>query len=83
MDICSICGDDLNNGLETVVLTTRGCEGITNASHLRGDSLTVSAGQAVHKKCRQKYTNAKDIASYKRKHETAYTAIREYILISG
>ena len=47
-----------------IVITQKGADSINNASVERGDSIIVAAGTKVHKTCRLKYTNKKDIESH-------------------
>ena len=57
---CPLCGDDLALK-ETVVVREKGAENINAASTKRGTDVFVSAGTEVHKECRQKHVNKKDI----------------------
>ena len=59
---CVIGGED---GEDSTMarLTTKGIEGIENAAKSRGKSLslTITPGMRVHRRCRERYTNKKDI----------------------
>lgn len=69
MESCVICQEPLDNGEETVVLRQKGCDGIGEASKLRGVPLTTTVGQSVHKKCRFEYCNKNSISRDLRKKQ--------------
>ncbi len=72
MDRCVFCESSLNDGQEVVTLRVNGCQGIEQASQIRGNSISTSPGQRVHAKCRHSYCNKRRIMqSLKRSHEVA------------
>lgn len=58
---CTICPEIQCSG-ESVILTSRGVNGINAASKERGVDIVVHEGDSVHVKCRQKYVNKKQIS---------------------
>ena len=54
-----------------VTLTEKGAIGVCSASKERHDELIVTAGEKVHKSCRDSYVNKKNIKSYNKKRESA------------
>jgi len=65
---CPLCEKDLKLK-DTVKIREIGAKGINEASTKRGLDIFVSAGTEIHKECREKHVNKKDIElSLKRKH---------------
>ena len=58
MDKCLFCGEDVENGMETVSLGQKGCDRIDEASQSRGNTdLRVFVGQLVHVNRRKMYND--------------------------
>ena len=64
--ICTICSGQFEPGDTKTCLQAKGCAGVNDASRKRGDSLVVTVGQYIHKKCRSDYINPNYIAKYLR-----------------
>ena len=60
-EICAICGEDLANGQETVVLRQKGSDSINTTSNKRGDDIKTVTGQKLHKDCRRDYIHKRNI----------------------
>ena len=59
---CAICGDTLEDGRETFMVTEKGIAGLNRASVARGTpQITISVGQRLHVGCRRTYTDARNI----------------------
>eukprot|EP00794_Sanderia_malayensis_P002071 gene2071-2348_t len=73
-DVCVICKEEVGDESGShVTLTAKGAIGVCNASKERHDELVVTAGEKVHKSCRDSYINKKNIKSYnKKKESTSY-----------
>ena len=66
--ICAICQARIEEGENVVKIGQKGADGINSASIKRGDTITVTTGDAVHCTCRKSYINIMDInLSLKRK----------------
>ena len=63
-DICTICSGQFEPGDTKTCLQAKGCAGVNDASRKRGDSLVVTVGQYINKKCRSDYINPNYIAQY-------------------
>ena len=62
-DVCVFCMKKVDGDRKTyAILTEKGIEGIIKASSQRCDTIAIKEGNKVHKKCREKYTNLKEIA---------------------
>ena len=57
MDCCAFCGKNLDDCHPTVVLRAKGSDRVNRASKERGSSVRTQAGQRVHMKCRNNFTN--------------------------
>ncbi len=73
-DVCVIFKEEIIDEIGShVTLTEKGAIGVCNASKERHDDLVVTAGEKVHKSCRDSYINKKNIKSYnKKKESTSY-----------
>lgn len=60
-ETCPICSQKLRDGSDVVEVQQKGADGINNASLLRNNDIHISAGDAVHSKCRMRYINKKYI----------------------
>lgn len=63
---CPLCGHEVGDDGERVVIGEKGAEGINKASVERGDSTVVAAGTVMHKRCRTNYINKKLIDLHKK-----------------
>ncbi len=59
-EYCPLCKTPLQNG-ENVTITEKGAQGINAASTVKCDDIFVTVGVKVHVKCRQNYTNKKNV----------------------
>ena len=66
MENCKICLSSLRNGKATVLLRSKGSEGINSASESRSSNVGVSPGEKVHVVCRARWINKKQIEADKR-----------------
>ena len=60
---CPLCDKELGDE-EGVVIGEKGAEGVNRASNERGNSILVTAGTELHKRCRMNYINKKQISLY-------------------
>ena len=51
MENCKICLSPLRNGKATVVLRSKGSEGINSANESRSSNVRVCTGEKVHEVC--------------------------------
>jgi hypothetical protein len=58
---CPLCGHEVGDDGERVVIGEKGAEGINKASVERGDSTVAAAGTVMHKRCRTNYINKLDL----------------------
>ncbi len=64
MDSCTFCQQSLGETESVVTLSSKGCEGIAEASKKRGDQIYTEPGQRVHKHCRRVYCNPNAISAF-------------------
>lgn len=62
MEKCRICNEAISDGKATVVLRTKGSDGVNRASSQRGSDLVVNPGETLHVECRRNYCKADNIA---------------------
>lgn len=74
MDSCIFCQQILEENESVVTLTSKGCEGITEACKRRGDQIHTEPGQRVHKHCRRVYCNSNAISACTRKRKLDHNA---------
>ena len=74
MDSCIFCQEALKEKESVVILTSKGCEGITRASKTRGDQIHTEPGQQVHKQCRRVYCIPNAISAYTRNRKLVNNA---------
>ena len=81
-EICIIiCNAPLSNSANIITLRVKGAEGVNTAAHERGVDIVVIACSCVHIKCRQKFTDKKDISlSRQCNEESSCTRKRSYRL---
>ena len=68
MDVCIVCKESLDSR-KTVLLTQKGCDGISRASERKQDNIQTSEGQKVHVECRRDYCSKKYIKQACKKRE--------------
>ena len=62
MEKCRICNEAISDGKATVVLRTKGSDGVNRASSQCGRDLVVNPGERLHIECRRNYCKADNIA---------------------
>ncbi len=74
MENCSICNKSLSDGKSTVILKTKGSDGVNRASSERGSDLIVMPRDKVHTECRRNYCKpaniTRDLASQQEPSKT-------------
>ena len=58
---CCICEESTCDGKPTVVLQTKGSDGVNRASLQRGSDMRTVPGELVHVECRRKYCKPDNI----------------------
>ena len=58
MEKCRICNESIYDGKPTVVLQTKGSDGVNHASSQCGSDLVVNPGETLHVECRRNYCKA-------------------------
>ena len=61
--VCKICSKHNGDNDDIVTVGKVGATGINTAGKLRNVDICVEAGDTVHKKCRVRFIDKKDIAS--------------------
>lgn len=69
MDKCCLCDELITGERKSVVLTSKGSEGVNRASIQRKTDLITVPGDTVHKDCRRDYCKATSIARDKNNQE--------------
>ena len=70
-DKCAICKEGIRDESGShLTLTEKGAIGVCNASKERHDELVFTAGEKVHKSCRDSYINKKNIKLYNKKRKS-------------
>ena len=82
LTLCPLCERELGSSEDYVKIGEKGAVGINKASTERGQNVNVMAGRGIHKSCRMKYVNKKDIQGYNTINPNSQTTAKRSARIS-